>query len=370
MGARGLRPPIVGRVENKQQVASLTGLRGIAALIVVVGHFTNETGFLRGVIGGGGPHLGVLLFFLLSAYLMMWVYHESGVAPWRFLWNRFARVYPLFVVAVASGLVIGHFAGWANYASITRDNLLPHLYFHDGNVVFWTIGPEILFYGVFALMLFLPGRVRVGAILVAGAALAIGWPWIVHLNFMTHLGVHGMLADSYYVYKTFLIGLLCYLAARHIPQVKGNASSILSFVVLLAAVSMLPNFFESELGRRPDPETYAFSEPITVLAFAALLIGATRLSSLQRLLSHRWMIVAGEVSFSLYLFHYLVLVIWQHLGLAAPNPLGLASFVLAALGFSWIVHVTFEKPSRRWLRDLPDLAMRTVRKPAASMQEA
>ena len=39
-------------------------------------------------------------------FLMMFMYHEAGQSPFRFLWHRFARVYPLFFVTVLIGMAV------------------------------------------------------------------------------------------------------------------------------------------------------------------------------------------------------------------------------------------------------------------------
>jgi peptidoglycan/LPS O-acetylase OafA/YrhL len=45
---------------------TLDGLRGLAALLVVLSHFSNRTGMWGVRLGDGGGQIGVMLFFLVS----------------------------------------------------------------------------------------------------------------------------------------------------------------------------------------------------------------------------------------------------------------------------------------------------------------
>lgn len=98
-----------------QHIPALTGVRGVAAVWVVLLHLSQS---LKGTIGltETAPliqsgFLGVDLFFILSGAVM---YHVHGAdflqyrikSHWAFLKLRFARVYPLhafclFAVALA-----------------------------------------------------------------------------------------------------------------------------------------------------------------------------------------------------------------------------------------------------------------------------
>jgi peptidoglycan/LPS O-acetylase OafA/YrhL len=89
-----------------RQLPSLTPLRGIAALWVVLYHYTAQyfpnldiTNYTQ-VIGKG--YLAVDIFFMLSGFVMTHVYHrafsESITNNYKnFLVARFARLYPLHV---------------------------------------------------------------------------------------------------------------------------------------------------------------------------------------------------------------------------------------------------------------------------------
>ena len=61
------------------QIRRLNTLRAIAALIVLVGHYSNRAQLWDAVLGTRAPQLGVMLFFLLSAFLMSALY--IGRAP-------------------------------------------------------------------------------------------------------------------------------------------------------------------------------------------------------------------------------------------------------------------------------------------------
>ena len=56
------------------QIRRLNTLRAIAALIVLVGHYSNRAQLWDAVLGTRAPQLGVMLFFLLSAFLMSVLY--------------------------------------------------------------------------------------------------------------------------------------------------------------------------------------------------------------------------------------------------------------------------------------------------------
>jgi peptidoglycan/LPS O-acetylase OafA/YrhL len=92
-------------------IASLDGLRGIAAVGVMIFHF-NYFFLPQAALAGALPfmrpildhlYLGVDLFFLMSGFVMAHVYGQKLASNWRAYWRgfavmRFARIYPLFAL--------------------------------------------------------------------------------------------------------------------------------------------------------------------------------------------------------------------------------------------------------------------------------
>ena len=87
------------------QLRKLNTLRGLAALIVFITHFSDITNWLGGVLGGGAGAYGVMLFFLLSGFLMSYLYFERDFKKSDikyYFFARAARVLPLYLVVVLS----------------------------------------------------------------------------------------------------------------------------------------------------------------------------------------------------------------------------------------------------------------------------
>jgi peptidoglycan/LPS O-acetylase OafA/YrhL len=100
-------------------IRALTGVRGVAALVIVVYHFgkfrLNPT---SSITVWNVPHgyLSVDMFFMLSGFVMGYVYRDAFLSePWRnyraFLIKRIARLYPayyaigaLYALKIAAGL--------------------------------------------------------------------------------------------------------------------------------------------------------------------------------------------------------------------------------------------------------------------------
>src|SRR3954454_3990840 len=92
------------------EIVSLQGLRGVAALLVLLAHSST--------IAGSGKYLdhdpthglflfgssGVYLFFVLSGFIIAHVHADDVGRPGaagRYLWRRFARIYPFYWVVLA-----------------------------------------------------------------------------------------------------------------------------------------------------------------------------------------------------------------------------------------------------------------------------
>jgi peptidoglycan/LPS O-acetylase OafA/YrhL len=99
--------PRVGKPAS--DIAALTGLRGFAATMVVLYHYSaaasSPLGWVKGTLGRG--YLWVDLFFVLSGYLMALNYGKmfangfSRAAFAGFLMRRLARIYPLYFVLLS-----------------------------------------------------------------------------------------------------------------------------------------------------------------------------------------------------------------------------------------------------------------------------
>lgn len=118
----------------KGEIRSQTGLRGVAAITVALGHLPFENFFPNSVLTLRkylfGPQ-AVDLFFFLSGYIMAYVYIKADGAmrsSWRdFYVARFARIYPVHLITF---LIIGAFA-WlsARIIHIDMENYLPWHFF-------------------------------------------------------------------------------------------------------------------------------------------------------------------------------------------------------------------------------------------------
>ncbi|HCN9228562.1 TPA: acyltransferase [Escherichia coli] len=87
-----------------KEIKSLTGIRGIAALYVVLYHTVGSIIFHNG-------YLAVDLFFILSGFIMCVVYNDSfndsiTIKDYtNFMLHRFARIYPLYIFLVALAII-------------------------------------------------------------------------------------------------------------------------------------------------------------------------------------------------------------------------------------------------------------------------
>lgn len=91
------------RVAEHQHFPVLDGLRGVAALAVVLFH-----SYLDGGIVPNGP-LAVDLFFIMSGFVIANSYGArltSGMARLEFIKRRFVRLYPMLFVGALGGIVL------------------------------------------------------------------------------------------------------------------------------------------------------------------------------------------------------------------------------------------------------------------------
>ncbi len=119
----------------RQEVRSLTGLRGLAAFFVVLYHFTRFDNVVVGPALSGSQflshgYLSVDLFFVLSGFIMALTYYDmfsdvDGLGGQRtraaipiFLGHRIARIYPLYIVMTLIMAAI-------HYAPFTHSDPIP-----------------------------------------------------------------------------------------------------------------------------------------------------------------------------------------------------------------------------------------------------
>ena len=119
----------------RSEIQALTGLRGMAAILVVAYHFWPSTGIstslTRDTIGRG--YLWVDLFFILSGHVMAFNYAKlfsdkfSSALFADFLLRRIARIYPLYIVLLViqiayTMVVYGNFQQAHAWAAVAVDH--------------------------------------------------------------------------------------------------------------------------------------------------------------------------------------------------------------------------------------------------------
>lgn len=335
-------------------IHTLTGLRGLAALIVFISHSANES-LLPSYLGRGFGQIGVMLFFVLSGFLMAYLYvHENvnGQNIKKYMLARIGRVFPLYFALLLLSIVITRHIPPESFFPFKFDEpgaALRALLLIEAKYVFWTIPVEVQFYVVFVGFWFLYKK-GVGAHLLLLFIILTMLPSVVAYLAFSELPK----IVSTYSYAFFL-GVLSALfhdnmkhsaSARKVCDIIGLPALLLLFVNLpeIRLKYDILVFGDSGMSRIwGDPITWA----IVFIVFVSAALNASSLN----VLNSKFFVGLGDISYGFYLIHYPVLMFFvSEVNIASPVKFVLAfvvTFALSHMSFRF-----FEKPAAKRIRNL------------------
>lgn len=382
------------------RVPCLDGLRGIAALWVLVGHSLMLTGWRVPVLAE--PDLGVELFIMLSGFLMVHQYElKPKKEPWgapaawlKFWTRRFFRIAPLYYVALAAALLSGPmlFADRMEIDSfLGRSPQMPHRYL-DGSVTNilahlsflfgfhpaysfrtplpdWSLALEMQFYAAFPFLMLVTRRLGWAGGTMLLAALSAGVVLAMHSG-SVRFPMPAFLPLKLHI---FLCGML--LAAA----VGVGRTKALSYLALALLFVLIP------IGTSLNP-TKAVVRLLLVGSFFLLVhprlapgAVAGAVAGVARTLGNRFFYWLGELSYGTYLIHLLILqplaaFVIGRFGhdLSAPARFGLVILLLvpAVYSLAWLTYRTVEVPGRDLGRRLLGRFGRRPARPGAAQPVA
>jgi peptidoglycan/LPS O-acetylase OafA/YrhL len=358
------------RAVASQRVASLTGIRAVAATLVVLTHAAYTTGHYTHGYGGlilARMEIGVPMFFVLSGFLLFtpWVRAaESGSAPPsvpRYAWHRVRRIMPAYIVTVLIAYAIYHFrvAGpnpghtWIGFlrnitlTQIYTDNYA-YKFLHQGMTQMWSLAVEVSFYVAlpalaWLLLTVLCRRCWQPRLLVAGilglTLVSPAWLVLVHTTHFLPDGARLWL-PTYLVW--FLGGML--LAALAPMGVRAYAVVCLPLVVICILIVSTPIAgapTTSPAALREGLSKAVFYGVIATLSVAPLALGNRGWYA--RLLASRPMVFLGEISYEIFLIHLITmeLVMVEILGFHIYTGSWVALFVVTmvvTIPLAWLLH--------------------------------
>jgi len=138
----------------------------------------------------------------------------------------------------------------------------------------------------------------------------------------------------------FSAGVLANIIARRLTLPK-NFASLLSILGLLAIIS---SFFLFEAAM----QTPGRSTLVPIAGTVLVILGGSvnQESVITRLISIRPLTWVGDLSYSIYLWHWPIIFFWKKAGFVV-SPLHGAFLLLITLGLSWLTYRLVESPSRR-----------------------
>lgn len=400
----------------KQAILPLTGLRFIAAFFVLIGHllpsvmpFKERPIWYEQITSLSAE--GMSLFFILSGFVIHYNYSNivGNGKGWTGLWNffvaRFARLYPLYLVILVYQVLFDY--SYSNLQPTTKSVLPVYLlmaqswfYWPIGKYgliyelgllipLTWSISTEWFFYLCYpAIKVMLTKLKGIGTKLFVCLAFSFVSYCVLlvaaqHTDLINKFGVHlfGKTSDAanvgQYVFSRwliymspysriseFILGCLCasiYMDyQKKFPSAREEKCGLICLLIVIAATTLLhffiflpPNIPGSLAAINGIHMSFGFAPFLALIIFCC----ARYQNFISRFLSSSMLVLGGEASYSLYLWHMLVVMAmrWE----AAPVNsfiVGMGDFLRLlpsigmAVGLSLVSWRIIELPARDWLR--------------------
>jgi peptidoglycan/LPS O-acetylase OafA/YrhL len=342
---------------------NLDALRGISALLVIWQH-VSELFILNKTIAARGTffsdiaetvdfgRIGVMCFFLISGFVIPYSLNRNAVAPVKtFFIRRFFRLYPTYWVSLIAAVALSIFlfkADFFLYPFLANITMAQGLFgFANIQAVYWTLTVEFLFYLICAVAFFFHLLDRAQDLLLF-CWICLGFFVAWHL-----LGKFNPQLISFHSTVTYipycLSVMFCGSIIRHCYV---NQSDYFLGFLAVASVFGLPvcililGFMDINLVKVPT--RFAYSHLIALFVFFSTLFFVKK---------PPWFLLKlGVISYSLYLFHALVMQI-VHWAIQQPWAGGFAKMPLWFYIFSITLMTVIVSVGTYFLIEKPSIAL-------------
>lgn len=340
----------------------IDGLRALAVLAVVFFHLNSN------LLPGG--FVGVDVFFVISGFIV-----SASVAAFKgatilqffaiFYSRRIKRIFPalifmlLVVFLLSTAFIPGSWLSWVNQstgyyaffgfsnfilASTGRDYFAPTTDFNPFTHT-WSLGVEEQFYLIFPFLyiFWLSSKKRY---LSSVIYLCLG---VASLVYSFKLSATEPTQAYYFTASRFwelASGVLLYQFMSAFRQQLNSQHRVIWFRRIISVISLaglLISFIITDTNRFPMPG--ALLATVSTLGLLFSLYDGVAPSIVNSLLSNRFLRFIGKLSFSLYLWHWPVFVLFRWTYGLEKNSQQLLALLIAVL-FSLFSYLVIEKPVR------------------------
>lgn len=322
----------------------ITFLKGFSIFTIVLYHYfqyLNVSPIVNQVIQVGGS--GIHLFFLLSGFGLYASYVGKPLGFLPFIRRRLGKIYiPYIVVVVVSAMIsLG-----VPVFDFSWNALLAHLFLYKMfdsalDVTFgfqlWFVSTIIQFYFVFQVLVFLRQRMGDRWFLVTGLCISLAWNVVVVV-----LGKESLRSWNSAMFQylwEFVLGMVIagwYRSGKLPDHISRWALVVIGgFGFILYAVLAL------KLGQVGK----VFNDYPALLAYSGM---ALLVYGMKSRLINRFFVFTGEIAFSVYLWHILVLLLLKRLvGLPGVTPVVVVVFSLI---ITYVVSVYYDRLINRFYK--------------------
>lgn len=291
----------------RQEIKSLTGLRGIAALWVVVFHFFGDLDIpiIKNIIKQG--YVSVDIFFVLSAFVLTIAYQNKFKNAIQyndfitFYKKRINRIYPAYLLSLLIMMIV---SGSTLKQFIINFGLTQTFFDRDGiilNIVYWSLSTEWICYLIFPFLLLIINNLSKNKLLIIilfGIILRFSLPFLPDMAIGVEKFRHHPPGANFTIGINALIRTIsCYFIGIGLAlyPLKNKSNMNIYIFTILSILSLA------------HPKG-VFLTPI----FVAMIIKYLHIDEnnlIGKLLSNRVVYFLGEISYSLYLFHMIFVYI-------------------------------------------------------------
>ncbi|WP_250482232.1 acyltransferase [Caballeronia sp. GACF5] len=351
----------------------LDSLRGIAALTVVFSHYSQITltHWLQHVpwraIAEG--HSAVILFFALSGFaLAMQITGDSRPGFAEFIVKRVCRIYIPYLIAVLAAYTAycllyrsnlswtGEWVNQAWHAGIDRHDLLDHLYFvipfsnSTLDPVLWSLVYEMRISLIFPLLVVVVFATPVWFSIALSMCFSLAaFGYYHHLQrTLLDASIQGEWMPTIHYMSMFVLGALIARYREAISSKLGAYSARTLFGALLICLAVYVLVGSITRHSISNDVLRSFADDWIILpAVTGILVLAIALRPFAAFLTARPLIFLGEISFSLYLLHCIVLLGVLHYFGETYQGMSLIIAAVLILPVSIAGYYAVEKPSIR-----------------------